>query len=92
MVIENLHNKFKNLLNINGIKDGQLSQVYPQEEGKVEVYKRIVIDEFLKVKEWIDEKDGIEKYKSFVISYTYEREHGGIKGITPSQKFKKCLK
>ncbi len=32
-------------------------------------------------------KDGIEKYESFVNSYNYEREHGGINGITPSEKF-----
>ena len=32
-------------------------------------------------------KDGIEKYESFVNSYNYEREHGGIKGMTPSEKF-----
>jgi hypothetical protein len=37
-------------------------------------------------------KDGIEKYESFVNSYNYEREHGGIKGMTPSEKFMKCLK
>ena len=32
-------------------------------------------------------KDGIEKYESFVNSYNYEREHGGINGMTPSEKF-----
>jgi hypothetical protein len=40
----------------------------------------------------IDKKDGAEKYDSFVISYNYEREHGGINGITPAEKFMKCLK
>ena len=37
-------------------------------------------------------KDGIEKYESFVKSYNYEREHGGINGMTPEEKFKKYLK
>ena len=37
-------------------------------------------------------KDGIEKYESFVNSYNYEREHGGINGMTPEEKFKKYLK
>jgi hypothetical protein len=37
-------------------------------------------------------KDGIEKYGSFVNLYNYEREHGGINGITPSEKFMKSLK
>jgi hypothetical protein len=32
-------------------------------------------------------KDRIEKYESFVKSYNYEREHGGINGMTPSEKF-----
>ncbi len=37
-------------------------------------------------------KDGIEKYESFVNSYNYEREHGGINGMTPAEKFMKSLK
>jgi hypothetical protein len=32
-------------------------------------------------------KDEIEKYESFVDSYNYEREYGGINGMTPSEKF-----
>jgi hypothetical protein len=32
-------------------------------------------------------KDGIEKYELFVNPYNYEREHGGINGMTPSEKF-----
>ncbi len=32
-------------------------------------------------------KEGIEKYELFVKSYNYEREHGGINGMTPSEKF-----
>ncbi len=39
-----------------------------------------------------DEKDGVQKYQSFVNSYNYEREHGGINGMTPAEKFLKCLK
>ncbi len=37
-------------------------------------------------------KDGIKKYESFVNSYNYEREHDGINGMTPSEKFMKYLK
>ncbi len=51
------------------------------------MYNKIVIAESLQVEELIDEKDGIEKYESFVNSYNYEREHGGINGMTPSEKF-----
>ena len=46
----------------------------------------------LHVEELIDEKDGAKKYQSFVNSYNYEREHGGINGMTPAEKFMKCLK
>jgi hypothetical protein len=47
----------------------------------------MVIAEFLQVEELVDMKDGLEKYESFVNSYNYEREHGGINGMTPSEKF-----
>ncbi len=85
-------NKSKNYLVLQGIKDKQIPKGYPQEQGKVEAYNKIVIAEFLQVAELIDEKDGIEKYESFVNSYNYEREHGGIQGMTPTEKFMKCLK
>ena len=85
-------NKFENFLIFNGIKDKQIPKGYPQEQGKVEAYNKIVIAEFLQLEELIDEKDGAEKYESFVNSYNYEREHGGINGMTPAEKFMKCLK
>ena len=85
-------NKFKNYLRFHGINDKQIPKGYPQEQGKVEAYNKIVIAEFLQVEELIDMKDGIEKYESFVNSYNYEREHGGINGMTPSEKFMKSLK
>ena len=85
-------NDFKNFLIINRIKDKQIPKGYPQEQGKVEAYNKIVIAEFLQVEELIDMKDGMEKHESFVKSYNYEREHGGIKGMTPSEKFMKSLK
>ena len=85
-------NKFKNYLRFHGINDKQIPKGYPQEQGKVEAYNKIVIAEFLQVEELIDVKDGIEKYESFVNSYNHEREHGGINGMTPSEKFMKSLK
>ncbi len=80
-------NKFKHYLFLNGIKDKQIPKCYPQEQGKVEAYNKIVIAEFLQVEELIDMKDGIEKYELFVNSYNCEREHGGINGMTPSEKY-----
>ncbi|MDN5868973.1 MAG: hypothetical protein L0H55_16435, partial [Candidatus Nitrosocosmicus sp.] len=72
----------------NEIKDKQILKGYPhQEQGKVQAYNKIVISEFLQqVKELLDVEDRIEKYKSFVNSYNYEKEHGGIKGMTPPQR------
>ncbi len=82
---------FKNFLILNGIKDKQIPKGYPQEQGKVEAYNKIVMSEFLQIEELKDEKDGAEKYESFFNSYNYEREHGGINGMTPAEKFMKCL-
>jgi transposase InsO family protein len=50
--------EFKNFLILNGIKDKQIPKGYPQEQGKVEAYNKIVIAEFLQVEEFKDEKDG----------------------------------
>ena len=82
-------NKFKNFLSLSGIKDKQIPKGYPQEQGKVEAYNKIVISEFLQEEELIDEKDGAKKYESSF--YNYEREHGG-KRMPPVEKFMKCLK
>lgn len=89
---EFISNKFKDFLRINGIKDKQIPKGYPQEQGKVEAYNKIVISEFLEVEQLIDENDGAQRYDAFVNSYNYEREHGGINGMTPAEKFMKCLK
>jgi hypothetical protein len=76
MAVKNLHLiNSKIFLRFYRIKDKQIHKGYPQEQGKVEAYNKIVIDEFLQVEELIDMKDGIEKYESFVKSYNYEREH-----------------
>ncbi len=48
-------------------------------------FNKIVIAEFLQVEEQMDEKD------AFVNPYNYEREHGGINGMTPAEKFMECL-
>jgi transposase InsO family protein len=85
-------NKFENFLDFNGIKHKHIPRGYPQVQGKVEAYKKIVIAEFLEVEELTDEKDGAERYGSFVNSYNYEREHGRINGMTPAEKFMKCLR
>jgi transposase InsO family protein len=52
---------FRNFIILNGIKDKHIPKGYPQEQGKVEAYNKIVIAEFLQVEELIDEKDGAKK-------------------------------
>ena len=47
---------FKNFLILNGIKNKQIPKGYPQEQGKVEAYNKIVIPEFLQIEELKDEK------------------------------------
>ncbi len=49
--------QFKHYLFLNGIKDKQIPKGYPQEQGKVEAYNKIVITEFLQVEELIDMKE-----------------------------------
>lgn len=58
----------------------------------MEAYNKIVIEEFLEMEELKDKEDGKKKYKAFVMFYNHEREHGGIGGMTPDEKFEKCLK
>ena len=44
MVVENLHRiNSKFILRFHGIKDKQIPKGYPQEQGKVEAYNKIVI-------------------------------------------------
>ncbi len=45
---------FKNYLRFHRIKDKQIPKGYPQEQGKVEAYNKIVIAEFLQVEELIE--------------------------------------
>jgi hypothetical protein len=61
---------FKNYLRFHEIKDKQIPKGYPQEQGKVEAYNKIVIFEFLQVEELVDMEDGMEKYESLSIHIT----------------------
>ncbi|MBI5133672.1 MAG: transposase [Thaumarchaeota archaeon] len=64
---------------------------YPQEQGKVEAYNKIVKNEFLAVEDLQDIEDGKIRYAMFVKAYNEEREHGGINGLTPSEMFIQAL-
>ncbi len=84
--------RFQEFLQDNNIKDKQIPKGYPQLQGKVEAYNKILITEFLDVEELKNKNDGKKKYGEFVKFYNNEREHGGIGGMTPAEKFMKCLK
>lgn len=83
---------FRKFLEDNDIKDKQIPPGYPQAQGKVEAYNKIVTSEFLGAEELKDKEDGKKRYRAFVMFYNHEREHGGVGGMTPAEKFEKRLK
>jgi transposase InsO family protein len=78
---------FKRFLEHNNIKDKPIPKSYPQLQGKVEAYNKIVKNEFLAVEDIRNIDDGKLRYEMFVKAYNETREHGGINGLTPSEKF-----
>jgi Integrase core domain len=44
-------------------------------------------NEFLALEDFLDLDDGKQSYDMFVKAYNESREHGGINGLTPSEKF-----
>ena len=81
-------NIFRRFLVHNRIKDKRIPNCYPQLQGKIEAYNRIVKNEFLAVEEIPNIDDGKLRYDDmFVKAYNEAREHGGINGLTPSEMF-----
>lgn len=78
---------FKHFLVHNHIKDKRIPNSYPQLQGKIEAYNKIVKNEFLAVEDIPDIDDGKLRYDMFVKAYNEAREHGGINGLTPSERF-----
>lgn len=78
---------FRRFLVHNQIKDMQIPNSYPQLQGKVEAYNKIVKNEFLSVEDIPTIDDGKLRYDTFVKTYNETREHGGINGLTPSEMF-----
>ena len=73
-------NIFRHFLVHNQIKDKQIPNSYPQLQGKVEAYNKIVKNEFLAVEDIPNTDDGKIRYDSmFVKAYNETREHGGHK-------------
>ncbi len=80
-------NIFRHFLVHNQIKDKRIPNRYPQLQGKVEAYNKIVKDEFLAVEDMPNIDDGKPRYDIFVKAYNKTREHGRINGLTLSEMF-----
>ena len=80
-------NIFRHFLVHNQIKDKQIPNSYPQLQGKIEAYNKIVKNEFLAIEDVPNINDGKLRYDIFVKAYNETREHGGINGLTPSEMF-----
>jgi putative transposase len=78
---------FRHFLVRNQIKDKQIPNSYPQLQGKVEAYNKIVKSEFIALEDMPNIDDGKQRYDKFVKAYNETREHGGINGLTPSEMF-----
>jgi transposase InsO family protein len=78
---------FKHFLIHNHIKDKRIPNSYPQMQGKIEAYNKIVKSEFLALEDIPSIDDGKLRYDMFVKAYNEAREHGGINGLTPSEMF-----
>jgi len=82
---------FKHFLVHNHIKDKRIPNSYPQLQGKIEAYNKIVKNEFLALEDIPNIDDGKLRHDMFVKGYNETREHGGINGLTPSEMFLQML-
>jgi putative transposase len=78
---------FRRFLLHNQIKDKQIPKSYPQLQGKIEAYNKVVKNEFLAAEDIPNTDDGKQRYDMFVKEYNETREYGGINGLTPSEVF-----
>jgi hypothetical protein len=62
----------------NNIKDKPIPNSYPQLQGKVEAYNKIVKNEFISVAYISSIDKGKIRYDMFFRAYNDKREHGGI--------------
>ncbi|MGD1836560.1 MAG: hypothetical protein ACPKPY_00695 [Nitrososphaeraceae archaeon] len=62
----------------NLIKEKPIPNVYPQLQGKIEGYNKIVRDEFLTVENSSDKEEGKKRYSMFVKAYNEQREEVGV--------------
>ena len=82
-------NIFKHFLVHNHIKDKRIPNSYPQLQGKIEVYNKIVKKEFLALEDIPNIDDGKLRYDMFVKAYNEAREHGESMALLPRRCFYK---
>jgi putative transposase len=64
---------FRHFLQRNSIKDKSIPARYPQLQGKIEAYNKIIKNEFLAVENISDVEEGKKVYSMFVKAYNEER-------------------
>lgn len=84
--------EFKFLAEYLGIKQIRIQPHHPQTNGKIEAFWKIVNREFLSPNRYINEQDLVDNLGMYLHKFNHERRHGGIKYITPFEKFKKVSK
>ena len=81
---------FKHFLERNDMKDNKpIPNSYPQLQGKVEAYNKVVKNEFLSIEDIANSYDGRTRYERCLSNHTttHKRAYGGINGLTPSEMF-----
>ncbi len=73
---------FRHFLHRNNIKDKSIPSRYPQLQGKIEAYNKIVKNEFLAVENISSVEEGKRRYSMFVKAYNEEREHMVVSMVT----------
>jgi hypothetical protein len=71
--------------------DKRIPKSYPQLQGKIEEYNKIVKNEFLALEDIPNVDDAKLRYDMFVKAYNEARDHGGIHGLNPSEMFLQML-
>ena len=77
---------FRRFLQRNNIKDKSIPARYPQLQGKIEAYNKIVKNEFLAVENIPNREEGKKMYSMFVKAYNDEREHMVVSTVIHHRK------
>jgi len=78
---------FLQYLSEKGIRQIRTSPRHPQTIGKIEAFNKTVKREFLRAETINDRSEGEIRYRRFIDDYNTNREHTGINGSTPDEKF-----